>query len=177
MSSSILSIARAISFQLWPSARHVAAFLSIGLILGLTWGSASAERLYRSVGPDGRVMYSDQPPSDSREVRTLDITNLPSTPVPGLKNSAVRPPQTAASSGSDKVTLFAVNWCGYCKKAKAYLAEKRIPYREINTDTAEGKSAYRQAGGEGGVPLLLAGDKRLKGFSRTGYDAFFADMK
>ncbi|MBS1189755.1 MAG: Glutaredoxin [Rhodocyclaceae bacterium] len=34
--------------------------------------------------------------------------------------------------------LYSASWCGYCRKAKAYLGERGIPYQEIDIDTPEG---------------------------------------
>jgi len=74
--------------------------------------------------------------------------------------------------------LYSAAWCGYCKKARAYLADKGIAYREIDIDTPDGLAAFARAGGGGkGVPLLLAGGRRVQGFSLAAYDKLFADQK
>ena len=41
---------------------HAWALTGLVLVLGLAALSASAQGVYRIVGPDGRVTYSDQPP-------------------------------------------------------------------------------------------------------------------
>jgi len=41
-----------------------------------------AETVYKSVGPGGRITYSQDPPSAGKVEKTLSFTNLPSTPLP-----------------------------------------------------------------------------------------------
>jgi Domain of unknown function (DUF4124) len=43
-------------------------FLSLALLAALTASSALAQNIYRYVGPDGKVIYSDQPPSTGHYV-------------------------------------------------------------------------------------------------------------
>jgi glutaredoxin len=144
--------------------------------------TAAAETLYKSVGPDGRVVYSDRPPADGRIEKTMTFENLPSSPLPASTASYVDqlrkmnspPPSNVATSG---IVLYSAAWCGYCKQAKAYLARKGIPYQEFDVDTKNGMAAYAQAGGRRGVPLLFANGQRVQGFSPAAYDALFANRK
>src|SRR5258705_147721 len=52
--------------------------------------------------------------------------------------------------------FFMAQWCGYCKQAKRYLAEKGISYREYDIDTADGMRAFVEAGETRGVPVMFA---------------------
>ncbi len=52
-----------------------------GLVLVAAAGLASGATVYRSVGPDGQVIYSDKPPADSKTTKRLDFTDLPATPL------------------------------------------------------------------------------------------------
>lgn len=71
------------------------------------------------------------------------------------------------------VTLYSAVWCGYCRRAKAYLAEHHIAYFNVDIDTSDGRAEFNGVGG-GGVPLLMSGRKKVRGFKAEGYDAFFA---
>jgi hypothetical protein len=44
----------------------------IAITLVAATGIAAAQAVYRSVGPDGKVIYSDKPPEGSRQVQKLD---------------------------------------------------------------------------------------------------------
>ncbi len=44
--------------------------------------STSADTVYKAVGPDGEITYSDKPPADRARTNTLEFRNLPSSPLP-----------------------------------------------------------------------------------------------
>ncbi|HYC45211.1 MAG TPA: glutaredoxin domain-containing protein [Burkholderiales bacterium] len=157
----------------------VKVIMMLGLLAPLL---ASAATLYKSVMPDGRVVYSDQPPATGKIEQTFNFSNLPSTPMPESvvryrqeleKGMQKRLANSAAPSGSTPV-LFSASWCKYCRQAEAYLAEKRIAYQRQDIDTPEGMKALVQSGSGRGVPVLLVSGQRVQGFSRPAYDALFA---
>lgn len=159
----------------------------------------SAGTLYKSVGPDGRIVYSEHP-LDERTEKTMTIKNsqnsppptsaiarfenLPtkSSPLPAsvlayLEKLSKTETATALSLTKSGIVLYSATWCGYCKQAKAYLAKKGIRYQEFDIDTRVGMAAYAQAGGEKGIPLLYADGQRVQGFSDAAYDALFVIRK
>ena len=137
-----------------------------------------AETLYKHIGPDGQVLYTDRPPPEGKTAKTLNFADLPATPLPesvlryreALQKSMQNRLANAGKSGSG-VQLFTAVWCGYCRKAKAYLAERGIAFGEHDIDTPEGQLAFAQAGKASGIPLLLVGEQRVQGFSVAAYDA------
>ncbi len=156
-------------------------FWSIVVLFWISTVSAAdgtTTTLYKSTGPDGRTIYSDVPPPQARDAKTLTFKNLPASPlsadtlayVEQLRKSA----DTKASATPPRDTvLFSAKWCGYCKQAKTYLAAKGIGYREVDIDTADGRSAYAQLGGNSGVPQLFVKGQGVTGFTAAAYDAFF----
>ena len=154
------------------------------LFLILTSLLAQAGTVYKSIGPDGKVVYSDHPPADNSKVeKTLNIRNFPTTELPAsvlkyreemLKSMKSRTAEAGKPADANTAVLFMAPWCGYCKKAKIYLAEKRIPYKEHDIDTQAGMQAMVLAGLSGGIPILLKGQEKIQGFSRDGYDSFFS---
>jgi glutaredoxin len=143
--------------------------------------AVSAQQLYKSVGPDGKIVYSDRPPAEGRVEKTMKFENLPTSALPASAASYVeqlRRMRAGPSLPTASVVLYSASWCGYCRQAKAYLAGKAIAYQEVDIDTSSGMSSFAQAGGAGGgVPLLLAGGQSVRGFSAAAYDAFFANRK
>jgi len=139
-----------------------------------------ADNIYRSLGPDGRVTYSDQPPTTGKVQKVYSFDNLPASPVPeatqryreglesGMKQRLAG--QTVVASGT---RLYSAAWCGYCRKAKAYLGQKGIGYQEIDIDTAAGREDFARSVGGGGIPLLLHNGQRVQGFTTVAYDALF----
>jgi glutaredoxin len=153
------------------------AFLAVTLLAATAATVATAQTVYKSIGPDGATVYSDHPPADGKIEKTITFADLPSSPVPPdlPKTETARPPAAVATSRPNgDVLLYAASWCGYCKRAKAYLAKRQIQYQEIDIDTPQGKSWFAQAGGRG-VPLLVAQGRYIRGFTAEGYTAFFAN--
>ena len=146
--------------------------LTLGMLASL---NAIGDNVYRSISPDGRVTYSDQPPSAGKIQKIYTFEHLPSSPVPDPpktleSGSKKRPsPQAPAMTGT---YLFSASWCGYCRKAKDYLNQKGIAYQEIDIETADGGAAFA-AEGRGGIPLLVRNGQRVRGFSTAAYDALF----
>jgi glutaredoxin len=138
---------------------------------------AQAQSLYKVVTPDGRVLYTDKPPAQGKVLKTLTPDAAPTTALPPsaaeqlARLQSLRAP-TAASVGG--VVLYSAVWCGYCTKAKAWLAARGIAYREVDIDTPDGMASYAQAGGGKGVPLLVAGGQRVQGYSPAAYEQLFS---
>ena len=74
------------------------------------------------------------------------------------------------------VTLYSAAWCGYCRRAKAYLADHHIAYSNVDIETKSGRAEFDSLGG-GRIPLLTSGGKRVRGFKAEGYDRFFAGWR
>lgn len=133
--------------------------------------------MYKIVTPDGRVVYTDHPPTEGKLLKTLTPDAAPTTALPVSAAEQLRKMQslraTAAPAGNG-VVLYSAVWCGYCAKAKAYLAGKGVAYREIDIDTPDGMASFAQAGGGKGVPLLVANGQRVQGFSPAAYDELLA---
>ena len=71
----------------------------------------------------------------------------------------------AATAGASKVKLYTTTWCGYCKRAKAYLQARGTPFQEIDVETsAQGQREFQALGGRG-VPVILVGNQRMDGYS------------
>ena len=142
---------------------------------------AAQQQLYKSVAPDGRIIYSDRPPADGRVEKTITYYDQPSS---GLSPQVLayledlkRRSPTSKAAPSDGTILYMATWCGYCRQAKAFLASRNIPYREFDIDTQEGLAAFAGAGGGKGVPLLIHGGARVRGFSAATYETVFAKAK
>ena len=144
----------------------------------IAMGAVHGQTLYKSVGADGRVVYSDQPPANGAVQKTFKFDNLPVSVVPGMAIPPSGSSTATAAAGNNAagaqrqgdVVLYTAVWCGYCKAAKSYLGSKGVPYRELDVDTPAGKAAFAQLGVRG-IPVLLANGQRLTGFTPQAYDA------
>lgn len=155
------------------------------LALLITLANMADATVYKTVGPDGKVIYTDQPPADPKTAATLNINEQPSSPLPAsvlkyqeqLAKSAdkrLREPAAVRANLSATPTLFSATWCGYCRKAKGYMASHKIAFQEIDIDTESGARAYFEAGGRSGVPMLIVDGRVTRGFSESSYNQVFA---
>jgi len=125
--------------------------------------------VYKWTDAQGRVHYSDNPPPEAKAQQVKVKIN--SIQGPALV-STIR--DTSAAKAKEKVRIYTTVWCGYCKKAKAHLATRGVPYDEVDVEASErGRSEFTQLGGRG-VPVILVGNQRMDGFDASGLDAMLA---
>jgi glutaredoxin len=139
--------------RLGHSARRALAVA--GLLAMLAPGAAWA--LYKVVGPDGRVTYTDRAPSD-RAAKALNprsgaaaAANLPY----GLRQVAERYP----------VVLYTGPACTPCDSARALLKDRGIPFQELTVQTSDDIAAFRRKEGTDQLPVLRIGSQQLQGLS------------
>lgn len=141
-------------------------------VISFVVSNAEAKSLYKSVGPNGKVIYSAHPPEGARVEKTLEFKDLPSSEVAPADDSLSKGEENASDLPQGDIILYAADWCGYCRKAKAYLASKNISYQEVDIETINGKASFRKVGGKG-IPLLFAKGERVSGYAQEAYDALF----
>ena len=154
------------------------AILCCGLAL---CAMSTAQTIYKSVEPDGRIVYSDKPPTSGHLEKTMKFANLPASTLPAATSSYVEQLRKSgagsAAPANAGVTLYSAAWCGYCKRAKAWLGSQGIAYTDVDVDTQAGMAALAQSGGSGGIPVLVVGGQAVTGFSTQAYAAVFANRK
>ena len=83
-------------------------------------------------------------------------------------------PAVPRNQAATAVVMYATSWCPYCAKARAYFAKKGIAYTEYDVEKSPSANAeFRRLGGRG-VPLILVGREKMRGFSEEGFDALLA---
>lgn len=138
--------------------------------------STLAQTLYKSIGPDGKTVYSDKPPTEGHVKKTFRIQELPNTAIPQktlAELEVLRKSSKQSAAPITGVVLFSATWCGYCKQAKAFLAQRGVVYQDNDIDTPSGKLAFAQAGGGKGVPLLIFNGTMVQGFNLASYESYF----
>jgi len=125
-------------------------------LAGPAWGQA----VYRSVGPDGRVTFSDRPPPDGRgSARVLPFAGPAAGPVEGL------PAPLQRIAERFPVVLYTAPNCAACDEGRRMLVGRGIPYTESTISSAEDIAALEGMAGERTVPLLRIGGQLLRGWS------------
>ena len=71
-----------------------------------------------------------------------------------------------------QVVIFSTSWCPACQAARRYMDSKGISYRDVDVEkSSEGANEYRRQGGDGSVPLIVVGDRKMVGFSSAELDS------
>src|SRR5690606_20680816 len=137
------------------SATAIAATIAIAAALPvLLAASAQAQTVYRIVGPDGRVTFSDRAPEDpanatqltSRNAATGAAQNLDNLPY-ALRQSASRYP----------VVLYSGKDCPPCDNGRNLLVNRGIPFAERTVSSNEDIDAFKRLASDAGLPLLTIG--------------------
>ena len=117
--------------------RTTLATLCASLLL-LTGAAAQAQTLYRSVGPDGRVTFSDTPPPNATNKAAG------STAGSGPANAgAALPYELQQTVNRYPVTLYTSDSCAPCASGRNLLTARGIPFSERMVSTAEDVAALQ----------------------------------
>jgi glutaredoxin len=140
--------------------------LSLALI-GLLATSVWAQGVYRIVGPDGRVSYSDQPPPSGATVRQAAGGAAGS----GTANGQL-PYELRQVASRYPVTLYSSSDCAPCNSGRNLLNARGIPYAEKTVNTFEDSEALKRLSGETSLPFLTIGSHQIKGYSDAEWTQF-----
>jgi glutaredoxin len=126
-----------------------------GLMLG-----APAWALYKIVGPDGKVTYTDVPPTSvqGKVVPMGGQGSAGSSDVAlpyGLRNVVSRFP----------VTLYTTVACEPCDQGRALLRQRGVPYQERIASSDAERDAWMKLVGGAQAPVLQIGAQMLRGLS------------
>jgi len=136
------------------------------LALGALVSLPAFAQLYRWTDDRGVIHYSDKAP-DKRDAKSVEV-KINSYSGPATVSGSGTP---AAGNAKAPVKMLATSWCGYCRKARAYLNSRGIPFEELDVEkSAQGKQEYRALKGRG-VPIILVGTQRMNGYEQGRQEA------
>lgn len=128
-----------------------------------------AQQVFRIVGPDGKVTFSDQPaPASSSKAKVTESTVSPAAGAA----SAGLPFELRQVALKYPVVFYAADNCVPCSSARAFLASRGIPFSEKTVMTAQDQEALQRLSGEALLPFLTIGSQQLKGFSDAEWTQF-----
>jgi glutaredoxin 3 len=66
-----------------------------------------------------------------------------------------------------KVVMFSTSTCSWCRRAKRYFKEQRVPFKEVNIerDPQAARDIVRKTG-QTGVPVIKIGSSWIVGFDK-----------
>ena len=70
-----------------------------------------------------------------------------------------------------RIILFTAPSCSYCRKAKHYLRQRQVPFKDVDVsrDSAAARDMVRRSRQQG-VPVIDIGGKIIVGFDRPKID-------
>jgi glutaredoxin len=141
-----------------------AALLLVGSMAG-----AHAQTIYRIVGPDGKVTFSDKPPVSPA---TVNVTGAAGKAVSGATDSSLLPYELRQSMARYPVTLYAGPGCAPCNAGRLLLQGRGVPYTEYVVSSNADIEAFQRISGDNTLPFLTIGGQKVKGFSQAEWTQF-----
>lgn len=133
------------------------------LALFLAWPASAG--VYKWTDAQGRIQYSDSPPPAAKttQLRLQTYTG---------------PVEVSRVIGADSgVTIYTTEWCGVCQRAKAFLRQNGVPFREWDVEKTEyGSIKFKQLGGSG-VPVITVGSEKMMGFDANRFMALWKNAQ
>ncbi len=146
----------------------IAYCLLLAALLGFA-SAPSAQTVYRIVGPEGKVTFSDKAPVSAQQGKVSDI-GVGANVVSSDSNSL--PFELRQAVSKFPVMLYTTEPCQPCDRARAMLTSRGIPFSERTVTTPEDSNALRRLSGDTSLPTVSIGAQRLKGFSESEWSQY-----
>ena len=144
------------------------ALAALAVLAGSLFSPLSqAQQVYRIVGPDGKVTFSDQPPPAA-----TGKVSAANTGSGGGSASTGLPFELRQVASKYPVTLYSGENCGPCSSARAMLTNRGIPFSERTVTTNEDVQALQRLSGDASLPFATIGGQQLKGYSDAEWTQF-----
>lgn len=138
---------------------HILLLTSLGLLLS----PLVQAQMYKWVGPDGKITYSDTPPPANVAKVEKKAVNLNGPADAGLPFELLQAVRNAP------VTLYTAPGCGPCDAGRNMLRTRGIPFSEKTVNSSDDQTKYRQISGGNDLPFITVGSARLKGFESSAW--------
>lgn len=156
---------RPLSRRAAPRASGITRALLAALALA---GALPAHALYKVVGPDGKITYSDRPPDEApSRVRAID---------PGATGPAQPELPLALREASQRypVTLYTSGGCTPCEEGRRYLRQRGVPFAERVVSTEAERALLQRTVGGDEVPAVTIGTQAIRGFSSADWGDYLS---
>lgn len=121
---------------------------------------AQAQTVYRIVGPDGKVTFSDKQP-----VTASNVTATEAGAKAADSNGPALPFELRQVVSKYPVTVYTSSNCAPCGSGRALLSSRGIPFTEKTVNTAEDSDALQRISDANSLPFLTIGGQQIRGFS------------
>lgn len=124
---------------------------------------AQAQGVYRSVGPDGKVTFSDRAPvAEAKPALRESASVAPAGQDAGL---SVLPYALRQTATRFPVTLYTSTECAPCTSARNLLQGRGVPFNERTVKSNEDIEALQRLSNSANLPFATIGNQQMSGFS------------
>jgi glutaredoxin len=141
--------------------RHTLAFLLASTAALVVATGVHAQTVYRIVGADGKVTFSDKPPVSADQGKIASTGTGAKTDSTG----AALPFELRPVVAKYPVVLYTAAKCAPCDSGRAFLTARGVPFNERTVSTQEDRDYLQRLTGENSLPYLTIGSQRIKGLS------------
>ena len=134
--------------------------------LALMLATLPAHALYKVVGPDGKVTYTDRPPVGTSD-KVTSISNTGS-----VSSDVTLPLEVKQAVQRFPVTLYTTVDCEPCNGARNLLRQRGIPHAEKLVITPEDGDALARVSGTRDAPTLTIGAQAVRGYSAELWNSY-----
>jgi glutaredoxin len=142
--------------------------LRSSLLICLLYAAGAHAQLYKWVGSDGKITYSDTPPpSTAKQVERKNLQE-------GGISTADLPFELAEAVRNNPVTLYTTAKCAACDAARSLLSRRGIPFQEKTVVSNDDIAKLREAGGESQLPFVTVGRSKQQGFESGAWNSLLS---
>lgn len=136
-----------------------------------SWTDENGVRHFSNSPPEKRTREIHQteeyvsPEIEEKDSKEKDARRQKSL-IEAKKEEKITTERKRKQNSSKDVVIYTTPTCGYCHRAKAFLAKHGVKYTEYDIKaSAKALKNFRSLNGRG-VPLIMIGDKRIAGFNK-----------
>lgn len=142
------------------------ALLCLCLLFNAAGSAAQSQTVYRQLGPDGTVIFSDRPAQAAKSGSVIatpiqasrDVAE-PVSPWAGL------PFELRQLATRFPVSLYTTDNCTACSSLRSLLQGRGVPFLEYTVLTPEDGQALRRLSGDTVLPFITIGGQKITGFN------------
>ncbi len=125
---------------------------------------AQAQAVYRIVGPDGKVTFSDKPPANAQQGK---VAATGTGAAAAASSNGSLPFELRQIATKYPVVLYSAAQCVPCDSGRALLTSRGVPFNERTIITNEDRAALQRQMGDTSLPYLTIGGQRLRGMAES----------
>lgn len=125
-----------------------------------------AHALYKVVGPDGKVTYTDRPDvSTEKKVQPINARG-------SAANDISLPYEVRQAVLRYPVTLYVAPDCPPCDAGRQFLRQRGVPFSEKLVSTSEDGQALQRLTGGSSLPALTVGAQIVRGWQQQDWASY-----